>query len=174
MQGFTKFFQGDSAATWAYIMTIQPMLNHLQSIINDYQIENNYQESKSLVRFFVDDGNLCAPYELMILLLNYIKDEGPRYGYNINLNKGSYLLGKCCNIDETNEKLLYLTTNLGINESIIHIHPDNASNPEDLILLKQQYGMSILGSYVGSAEFILLSLQKKLEELQLTAQKLLR
>ena len=47
---------------------------------------------------------------------------------------------------------------MGIKEDIIKIHPDD--DPENTA----QYGCKILGSYIGSDEFVRLGLQKKIDD----------
>ena len=65
-------------ATWAFIMTIQPFLLGLREVLG----EGNF------TKFFVDDGNICADFETMILAIEYILEHGPKYGYHMSLSKG--------------------------------------------------------------------------------------
>ena len=46
-------------------------------------------------KFFIDDGNLSAPFTKMTETLDYVFDEGPEVGYHLKRTKGVYLLGRC-------------------------------------------------------------------------------
>ena len=75
------FTQGDLMATWAFIMTIQPFLIGLHNILGD----------ENFAKFFVDDGNMCANFDKMVLGIEYILEVGPDYGYILNRNKGAFI-----------------------------------------------------------------------------------
>jgi hypothetical protein len=72
------FHQGDVLATWMFIMTIQPMLKEIRQIISA-----EYNNDSTLINFYVDDGNLCAPHNIMIRIIDLIDLIGPKYGYYI-------------------------------------------------------------------------------------------
>jgi len=42
-------------------------------------------------KFFVDDGNLCAPFAKMLETITFIQKEGPHYGYDM---QGYLFIGK--------------------------------------------------------------------------------
>ena len=138
-EGFT---QGDVMATWAFIMTIQPFLVGLDEILGG---DGNF------AKFFVDDGNLCADFDKMVEAIDYILRVGPKYGYIMSLIKGSYLLGKCGKVLAL-ERRQILVDKFGMLESVIHFHPDDVDD-EDKQGAALEYGMKILGAYVGTDEF---------------------
>jgi hypothetical protein len=80
----------------------------------------------------------------MIEAIQFINREGPKYGYTINFNKGTYLLGKSESIEVAAYRKNKLTE-LGLSPSIIVIHPDNVL-PVDLETTLKNYGLTILGS----------------------------
>jgi hypothetical protein len=154
-EGFT---QGDVLATWAYIMTIHPFLQGIKSILSGI----------GFVKFFVDDGNIAAPHDVMINVLQYISEVGPKYGYNIKKTKGSYLIGKC-GAEVASQRKQHLVEVLGFNEDIIHIHPDDDPDVES----GEKYGMKILGTFVGSDDYVKKGLAKYYDkELTTVAEKL--
>jgi len=108
-------------------------------------------------KFYADDGNINADFNNMVEIIDFIKSEGPKWGYNINLNKGTYLLGRTGNQNTAMERKQRLME-MGIKEDIIKIHPED--DPDNTA----KYGCKILGSYIGSDEFVKLGLQKKIDE----------
>ena len=157
-EGFT---QGDVMATWAYIMTIQPFILGLRAILGDGEF----------VKFLVDDGNICANFETMVEAIGYVLRVGPRYGYIMNRLKGAYLLGKCGK-EVALERRQLLVTRFGMDESIIHIHPDDVD--EDYKFgTACKYGMVMLGAPVGSNEFVQLTLRAQADNLEAVAECLM-
>ncbi len=155
-EGYT---QGDVMATWAYIMTIQPFVLGLNNIIGE----------SGLVRFFVDDGNMCAPFDILMQAIAYVRTEGPKYGYIINTNKGS-LLGSYDTAVQQKSELIDVH---GLNESTIHIHPSDCDDDELRPALTLEYGAKVLGSFVGSNEYVLSKLKLHVDELQPYVEKLI-
>jgi hypothetical protein len=100
-------------------MTIQPMLKEIRQIISA-----EYNNDSTLINFYVDDGNLCAPHNIMIRIIDLIDLIGPKYGYYIKKTKGTILLGKCDTTHEAlNNKQNYI--NKGYAEDIIKLYYDN-------------------------------------------------
>ena len=130
-------------------------------------------------KFFVDDGNLCAPFLTMVETITYIQREETFYGYHMRLGKGTYLMGRCGSMVIALDRRLRLIES-GIDPSIIKIHPDDIldSNIEQLIELGYEaqlmnyheieldvlkgYGAKVLGSYVGSNEYVKTNLLGKI------------
>ena len=141
------FQQGDVLAAWMYAMTIHPFLQGLCDILG----------TNGFVQFFVDDGNLAGDFEYLYAAIQYIIKEGSKFGYTINFRKGTYLLGKATSLTEANKRRQMLIA-LGFSDSIIVTHPHNTSEDPSLPDSTSQYGLSILGSYVGTDTFILAQL----------------
>ena len=110
--------QGDVWGTWTYCMALQPLFAKLKAALSPVGI----------ALFFVDDSNYCAPHNLMLETILTIQTDGPRYGYYINPDKGTYLLGRCETSAEAIERKAALVR-LGLNPDIIRIHPDNSPIP---------------------------------------------
>ena len=90
--------------------------------------------------------------------------EGPKYGYHLKEEKGAYLLGICESVDEAKDKR-QMNEESGLSENIIHIHPDNCANNEDDGVVK------IVGTYIGTDEYIQKRLRGHLESLKEVAEK---
>jgi hypothetical protein len=150
--------QGDVLGTWLFIMALQPFLLNLQKILEE-------SGGNGLIRFYVDDGNLAADFETMTKLLKYVIEEGPKYGFVIKQTSGSYLLGKCESKEVAMQRRDVMVNELGFSESIIHIHPDNCIGEDDHSTSVLNYGMTVLGSHIGTDEFIVSKLTQKLEVL---------
>ena len=151
--------QGDVMGTWMFIMALHPFLLQLQQILEQ-------SGGNGIIKFYVDDGNIAADFETMTKLLKYVLEEGPRYGFVIKQTSGSYLLGKCESREVALQRKNVMVNELGFSESIIHIHPDNCIDEPDLSNAILDYGMTVLGSYIGTDEFIRTKLTQKLEALE--------
>jgi hypothetical protein len=114
--------------------------------------------------FFVDDGNISAPFDIMLRAIEFILAEGPRYGYVLKKNKGAYLLGKCADAVTALQRKEALVA-LGFEAGIIHIHPDNAPDAETTGNLAVEYGANILGSFIGDDLYIKKQLHRKAVEM---------
>lgn len=186
------FHQGDVLGTWCYIMTIQPLLeslaDHLQETFPHYPME----VIRMMIFFYVDDGNLCGPHELLVEAIRYIRDKGRKYGYIIKPNKGGYLIGKCDTAQEAIERYNTLTSpeeGIELGTNIVHIHPDNLEEAEadgvelplkysegeltDPLKRQQAYGVKILGSFIGSDLYVKARVEEVLHEWNKTARCLI-
>jgi len=168
------FHQGDVLGTWAFILTIQPMLNELDDALRVALGPD--ADSISLVRFFVDDGNISAPFEVMHVIVEFFLARGPEFGFHINKNKGAYLMGKCGSAILAEERLGQLQL-LGLRSSIIKVHPEDQIllDPDsDLVELKRHFGAKVLGSFVGTPEYRREGVATYISELQRVAGELLQ
>ena len=165
------FHQGDILATWLFNICLQPLLEGITSIVDSYF--ERYPEKCDLkfVGFYIDDGNIIAERGLMVRIVKYLQEYGPSYGYHIKPSKGAYIMGKCCDGDDPSYQREALARHTGLNSSIFHIHPDDCH--DDVDTPRSEYGVKILGSYVGSDEYILNQLQNYSDELRSVAQNLI-
>ena len=145
--------QGCVNAMWLYSMTIHPFLQGLRDILG----------ADGFNKFFADDGNIAASTEKMAQCIVYIFQEGPKYGYFLNREKGTYLLGKCESNEVAEAKKQHLV-GLGLNPAIIKFHPDN--DPDHV----SEYGAKMVGSYLGSEVYVKHQLALKLESLKTEAE----
>lgn len=183
------YHQGDVLGTWCYIMTIQPLLRELSEHLQQH---HQFEQDSPLILFYVDDGNLCGPHDVLITAIKFLQQNGPtRFGYRIKPTKGAYLIGKCETIDEALIRFNRLTSAMGdikLAEDIVKIHPDNldegADFDEDLLPNKyfhltrlqrrEDYGMKVLGAYVGSKEYITKKLREVISEWAEVADRLIK
>ena len=97
--------------------------------------------------FFVDDGTLIGPHALILSAIGFINAHGIRVGYRLNPFKSKLLLGRCDSLQESSQhRQAYL--DLGFSPSVIQIHPTNV--PTSVVC----YGYKLLGSFVGSDEYV--------------------
>ena len=153
-----------------------PMVKALQGLITD----------RGKAMFFCDDGNLMAPFPNMIACMEYLIEEGPKYGYIMHMNEGACLLSKCGSMSLAllrKQEVL----DLGFDTSMVKIHPDdmevndlqgNGNIDDDLLHYElsmtmdqrvTECGASVLGNFIGTDEFVHASLIKKLEKIQIEA-----
>ena len=149
------FHQGDVLASWLYAMTTLPFIIGLHQILGD----------NGFVKFFYDDGNISGSFETMCDAMRYIRDEGPKHGYFLQLNKGAYLLGQCGQ-DVAIERKNILITQFNLNPNSILIHPHDGGD-------ENIYGAKVLGSFVGTDAFIQSNLQLKLSKLEKSAKNII-
>jgi len=117
----------------------------------------------NLLASFIDDKNIQARFEDMLPAIDYILAEGPRYGYHLKKNKGAYLLGRCGSFEVARARKEHLIS-LGFFPDIIHIHPDDV--PAELFdAANLEYGVKMVGTWIGSSEYIKSNLENKLQEL---------
>ena len=157
--------QGDVMGTYFHGMTLQRMINRIGELL----------KGKDFVAFYVDDGNIGANHERMMEALTFVKVHGPKYGYHMRIDKGSFLIGRCGSYEEALIRKRDLM-DLGILEKIIHIHPDDfiADTDAEEKENAQAYGMTIVGSPVGSDLYVQNQVLSKIEELREVAEALVK
>ena len=149
------YHQGCILAQWLHSMAILPFLKGLFQILGE----------DGFVKFFFDDGNMGGDFENICHALRYIREEGPKYGYILQLNKGAYLMGQCGSYHTALERKEHLVKTFGLHEDSIFVHPEDGGD-------SKIYGAKVLGSFVGSNQFIQSKLEQKLEKLKKTAQNI--
>ena len=160
------YHQGDVLASWLYVMTIQPLLVHIKATI-----QSKFPDEWFLVKFYVDDGNFIAPSKIMREIIKILQNSYETFGYKLKSNKGCYLLGKCED-NQRAETRKTLLVNLGLDPSIIKIHPDNvpAAQKEEA---EQTYGVKLLGAHIGTDAYIKTSLESYFSTLHDCARSLM-
>lgn len=149
--------QGCTAGTLVFCMAIYQLTLGLNNLL-----PNN---SDGFLKLFVDDIIATTKFPELVDQLNFIMIEGPKYGYNLNLAKCKFMLGVCENQEQCRERIDTLLS-FGFQIENIKIHPDNGGDLNN-------YGMKMLGSFIGSDEFIINGLEKKVEELTIEGNKLI-
>ncbi len=193
---FTKFLYGSESSTWFHGMNdgIQnircqegsqqgcnlgnflcgmaflPFIRSLSSVIR----EKN--EEAAFTKFFVDDGNVFCPFETMCNAIEHMTSQGRCYGYNMNMGKSVYLMGRCGSFQAAQDRKNLLIS-YGLSPENIHIHPSDyeLSSLDDSFqsVFREKYGAKVLGSFIGSPEFIAQQLDLKLQSLEQEAEKVL-
>lgn len=152
--------QGCNLASLKTALSYYPMIQALSDILGP----------DDLVKFFADDGNFCASFDIMVQVVKYLLEHGPTYGYILHLSKGTYMLGRC-NSFAVAETRRHELTELGLSSDIIVIHPadyQEYDNPtqytdDEILAHRQAYGVEILGSFIGTDEFIRNSLDNMIQ-----------
>jgi hypothetical protein len=152
------FQQGDPASTLLYCTAIHDFLQDLQRYL--------LHQGSAIPLFFVDDGTIIGPHALILAAIGFINTNGIRVGYRLNPNKSQILLGSCTSLEESfQHRQVYL--DLGFSPTVIHIHPSND------LTSATSYGYKLLGSFVGSDEFILHALSAYIAQLNSLADRLI-
>ena len=125
-----------------------------------------------------DDINGVAPFHRCIAALEYAIEHGEESGVYLQHSKINVLLGQCDTLQEALERKAKYQITLKISDAdadrCIKIHPSNAPPDSDINQIKRRYGVRILGSPIGSPEFITDWLDVKLIELQKEGSTLLK
>jgi hypothetical protein len=148
------FHQGDVLGSWLFCMALHPFLLGLKNILGEH----------GFVKFFIDDGQISANFERMCLAVDYIQKFGPAYGFIIKPSKGVYLLGKCGSQQLAQQRKQQLIDQFGLSPNVIRIHPDDCSQDSST-----EYGAAVLGSFIGTSEYIAMQFNSKLSSLQAEA-----
>ena len=111
-------------------------------------------------------SNIHASHQVMEIIIRCLQREGPKYGYYINPSKGKYLIGRCASLEDAELIRAKLVNDLGLANNIIIKHPDNDSSDLPLEEKKENYGVKVVGSFIGSPEFIQHQLDVYLQELE--------
>ena len=146
--------QGDTLGSWLYCVGTLPFDIGIKRVLGELH----------LLLCYIDDKNIQADFEAMVAAIHFIREEGPKYGYHLNMKKGRYLLGRTGSYEVSLHRKKTLV-DLGLSESIIQIHPDDMpyDQRQDAELA---YGVKMLGSWIGHQSYIQSQLQQKLIELE--------
>ena len=107
--------QGCKSAMWLYGVGTMPFLHGLKDILGPV----------GFLSFFADDGNLHTTFEKMVACVKYVVEEGPKFGYFLKRDKGTYLLGRCQSPEEAQRRRRVLIEELDISPDVIRVHPSN-------------------------------------------------
>jgi hypothetical protein len=95
--------------------------------------------------------------------IGFINAHGIRVGYRLNPFKSKLLLGRCDSLEESSQPY----SDLAFFPFVIEIHPTNV--PTSVVC----YGYKLLGSFVGSDEYVLNALSKYIVQLNSLADRLI-
>jgi len=152
--------QGCNMGNFICAMAFLSFINRIAQIFSDSGVN----------LFYIDDGSMCASFSKMLSAIDFMIDTGPQYGYIVNIPKSKYLIGKCGSFDIAWRRKQQLVAK-GFSNENIKIHPNDilmASNDEILLTgydsdlsAIEDYGAKVLGSYIGSSNFIIKMLEIK-------------
>jgi len=178
------FHQGDVLSSWLYVLSLQPLLHLI-----DERVKAKFGQDCHYAQYwYIDDGTIIAPRDIMLEIIQVIRDEGPRFGYHINLNKGVYLIGNCGSTADAVRARSYVREAFAaIPEEKIVFDPahyddyEDYGNFEDILfriqnphLTSENYGAMVLGSPIGSDLYIEKQLSNVvMNELEVVAEKLI-
>ena len=137
--------QGCPLSSWCYAMVTLPFLKKVAVELN--------APLNGIVKGFVDDLTIAGPTENLLRTISYIKQEGSFYGYSINFGKGCYLMAQK-NDNETAISHFESLVSLGLKESTIKIHPMNLKIEDGNMVNYSNYGTKLLGTHIGSFDYI--------------------
>lgn len=146
------FHQGDVLSSWLYVLSLQPMLHLIdQRVKAKFGPDCHYEQF-----WYIDDGTILAPRSVMLEIIKTIRDEGPYYGYHINLKKGAYLIGKCATGAEALAARTEVCETVDIPLDKFAINPEHYDyNDEEVNTFNvNKYGAVVLGSPIGSDSYI--------------------
>ena len=109
-----------------------------------------------IISTIIDDISIATTFDKMVDALNILVEKGKEVGYFINFDKTQYLMSPVDNHDELDRRMNILL-NLGFKEDMIKIHPDSVSIDNKPIVLQErkvEYGVKLLGAFLGDSEYI--------------------
>jgi hypothetical protein len=150
--------QGDVFGGLCYCIGLQPFLIQLSNLLATME---DTEDSFAILKAYIDDGILTLNTAQLLKILECFIDVGPTYGVHLRKDKVSILLGRFQYDIEANDLRLLLidSDGLGLNVDKVHLHPDNGGDIHS-------YGIILLGSPLGSQEFIKGFLTKMISGLQ--------
>ena len=148
--------QGDVFANFLYCLSDLDHSRALQQLV----------EGRGMAKMYVDDKNFHAEHDAMKDVLTHLIHEGPKVGYFLNRRKSVYLLGRCQSNQEAQRRKENLMEEFGLSDDMIRIHPDNGGDIDT-------YGVTVLGSHLGTTAFIRAKLDTKVKELEDVSESIL-
>jgi hypothetical protein len=161
--------QGCRIAPWFYSVGVNPLLEKVEVEINEGNSGN-----PNFVKGLMDDIKIAADFEAICRGLRIIISEGPSVGYFLNNLKTDVMLGSCGgNIALAIAQKEKLISEFNLDPENIHIHPDDVEETLKEITSKC-YGLKILGSFIGSPEYVSAQFLVKGLKLKAEADSLIR
>ena len=181
VHGVEKFVQSEGGSPGAPEMSFLYELGlneFVQNVANLLHKPDRLAPKRGLVCGYIDDLYWTATFSKMVKAIEFVIERGPAFGYTLNMKKCIYLMAptaKALTDDELGQRLAVLTA-LGLPLENIKIHPDcQPQSPPDLVAKRRvEWGIKILGAFVGTDEYVLTSLRPKMESLRKLSQTLLR
>ena len=164
---------GSPEMSFLYELSISPFIKNIEALCSS---TNASITDEGIVMSYIDDCYWAAPFIKMIEIIEFVQLNGPKYGYNLNMDKCTYLLAPAVTLDENElNRRLDIIMQLGFPRSSIKIHPDTQQGISRELYQRrsEQWGCKVLGAFIGSKEFIKNSLQVKMKGIKSVADLLL-
>ena len=146
---------GSTEMTFGYCLAIHPLVKELLQVMG----------KEGITKFFADDSNFAAPFDTMVEIIELLNLRGPSYGYELNKMKGSYLISREVDRPEAERRKDKLME-LGLGESIIHLPPNVAIDYVERENFSKTYGMKIVGTFIGTDDYVHKMVKEKLKDLE--------
>ena len=131
-----------------------------------------------LLAAYMDDFYWATTYEKMVKVIERVQTVGPNYGYRLNMDKSIYLMAPALEYlsDQQLENRIKTLESLGIPRENIKIHPNCQNTCSSSIILQreEQWGIKVLGAYVGHHKYVAKHLENILRNLQEKVEILLK
>ena len=128
-----------------FITNVADLLRHASS---------NDPSQDGLIMGYIDDLYWAAPFEKMVQVIAFVQDNGPKYGYKLNLKKSIYLMSTSPNATtfEQLEERVQTLNSLGIPTSNVTIHPSCQRQTSSQVeqFRRLNWGFKALGAFVGT------------------------
>jgi hypothetical protein len=151
---------GATETSWLYDLAVAPLIEQVQQAISD-------EDTQGIISTIIDDISIATTFDKMVEALNILVEKGKEVGYFINFDKTQYLMSPVDNHNELKRRMNMLLE-LGFKEDMIKIHPDSVSFDDKPIVLQErkvEYGVKLLGAFLGDSEYIKKNLYKKISTL---------
>ena len=152
-KGVASFTQAEGGSPGSPEMSLLYELGVSEFVksVDDLTFDSNVpQLRKGVVSGYMDELQWAAPFERMVQVIKFVRERGPAYGYNLNMDKSIYLMAPIGR-DISQDELLYrvnLLMTLGLPIQNIKLHPQCQSFVSSTALAKRrlEWGCKALGS----------------------------
>jgi hypothetical protein len=130
--------QGDPLGPLLFALAVMPLLKDLDRALG------------GIVRAYLDDTTLLGQFVFQTNSLTLLSNECQKYGLSVNYKKFHILMGSRPTLEDAlADQQAYALLCPGIPTTNIKIHPDNLPSSSSL------YGFVVLGTPVGTDEFVI-------------------
>jgi len=134
---------GSPEMSFLYELSISPFIKNIEALCSS---TNASITDEGIVMSYIDDLYWAAPFNKMVEIIEFVQLKGPNYGYNLNMDKCTYLLAPAVTLDENElNRRLDIIMQLGFPRSNIKIHPDTQQgiSRELYQLRSEQWGCKV-------------------------------
>ena len=152
------FMQGDPLAVLMFCSSIAPLVRTLQN-----------EGTNTMVKFYIDDGNYMADHNDMIKILKILqsKETEDKYGLILAIEKTRIVMAERTNTETAIKDRDRYSRENKIPIENIRLHPENTRvcrEPGEERKRMEAYGAEVLGTPIGSKEFVTEHIRLKAEK----------